>query len=118
MSITTEHKNNFFFVRVTSDLLSHCDGDAIKGVLLQALATGTKDIVLSVSVGTLSNRHSIARLLRLCREVVRSGNGHLYCVERNHEEKRVYEGLCDSLKIPLYDSEEKVGPVVFSPVMA
>ena len=56
MSITTEQKNDFLFVRFTSDLISVCDGVSIKWALQQALSTGTRNIVLSVTVGSLSNQ--------------------------------------------------------------
>ena len=105
MSITTEQKNDFLFVRFTSDLIGVCDGVAIKGALQQALSTGTRNIVLSVTVGSLSNSRSILRILRQCREVVRSGNGNLFFVELSNEEKSVYQSICDSMQIPLYTSE-------------
>jgi hypothetical protein len=118
MGITTEQKNGFLFVRFTSDLVSVCDGVTIKWALQQALSNGTRNIVLSVTVGSLSNQRSITRLLRQCRNVVRSGNGNLFFVELNEEEENVYRSICDSMQIPLYTSEDKISPVVSSPVMA
>jgi len=118
MSIATEQKNDFLFVRLTSDLIGVCDGVAIKGALQQALSTGAKNIVLSVTVGSLSNQRSISRLLRQCQNVVRSGNGKLFFVELNNEEESVYRSICDSMQIPLYNSEDTLCSVDSASVMA
>jgi hypothetical protein len=116
MSVTTEQKNGFFFVRITSDLISVCDGVVIKGTLQQALTNGTSNIVLSVTVGSLSNQHSISRLIRQCRQAVRCGNGNLYFVELNNDEKSSYRSICDSLQITIFDSEDKIGSYISAPV--
>lgn len=117
MSITTEQKNNFLFVRFTSDLISVCDGVSIKWLLQQALSNGTRNFVLSVTVGSLSNPRSVSRLLRQCLNVVRSGNGKLFFVELNDEDESVYRSICDSMQIPLYNSEDIPCSVKSSSVM-
>ena len=118
MSITTEQKNNFLFVRFTSDLVSVCDGVTIKWALQQALSNGTKNIALSVTVGSLSNQRSVSRLLRQCQNVVRSGNGKLFFIELDNEEESVYRSICDSMQIPLYNSEDMLCSVIEEPSRA
>ena len=118
MSITTEQKNNFLFVRFTSDLVSVCDGVTIKWALQQALSNGTRNIVLSVTVRSLSNSRSISRLLRQCQNVVRSGNGKLLFVELNDEDESVYRSICDSMQIHLYHSEDIPCSVIEEPSRA
>lgn len=116
MSITTEQKNDVLFVRFTSDLLTLCDSAAIQGALQKALSNGTRNIALSVTVGSLSNQRSVSRLLRQSREAVRNENGNLFLVELNNEENSAYHSICDSLHIPLYDSEEKIDAAIAVPV--
>lgn len=108
MAIVTELKNNFFFVRITSDLISVCDGVSIKWALQQAFSNGTRNIVLSVTVGSLANQRSISRLLKQCKDLVRCGKGNLFVAELNKDEGCVYRSICDSLQIPIVDSEEKI----------
>lgn len=118
MSISTERKNDIVFVRFTSDLVSANDGVTIKWVLEQALSKSTRNIAVSVTVGSLANQRLISRLLRQCREIVRRGKGKLFFVELCDGEKSVYRSICDSLRIPLYNSEETLCSAGPSPIMA
>lgn len=116
--ITTERKNGFFFVRFTSDLVTECDVVSIKFALQQALATGTRNIALSVVVGSLLNQRFISRLLRQCKELVHRENGNLFFVELGDATDSMYHAICDALEIPLFDSEDKIDAAVTLPVMA
>jgi hypothetical protein len=106
--ITSEQKSNFLFVRFTSDLLTVCDEADIKFAMQQALATGTRNVVLSVQVGSLANQRLISKLLRQCKEIVHRENGNLFFVEPGDAAERMYYTICDTLAIPHFDSEEKI----------
>lgn len=106
--IVTEQKNDFLFVRFTSDLLTACDEGDIKFAMQQALATGTRNIVLSVQVGSLANQRLVSKLLRQCKEIVQRENGNLFFVEPGDAAERMYHTICDTLAIPHFDSEEKI----------
>lgn len=116
--ITTEQKNDLLFVRFTSDLVTVCDVVAIKFALQQALSTGTRNIALSVLVGSLSNQRFISRLLRQCKDIVHRENGNLVFVELGDTEDFMYHAICNALAIPLFDSEDKIGMPVSQQVMA
>jgi hypothetical protein len=106
--IATEHKNDQLFIRFTSDLITACDDVAIKFALQQALSTGTRNFVMSVLVGSLANQRYIAKLLRQCKEIVHSEGGNLLFVEQGDETDSMYRSICQSLEIPMFDSEEKI----------
>jgi hypothetical protein len=115
MSITTRYNNKSFFIRFTSDLISHCDLESIQPALQLALANGARTVVLSIVVGSLSNQRSIARILRKCRAITLGKNAGLYCVVSCQDDKDVYRSICDPLHIPYFYSEEEIPSGLFAP---
>jgi hypothetical protein len=116
MNIETEHKNGRFFIRFTSDLITPCDIESIYPALQLALANGTRNIILSVIVGSHSNQRSITRLLRQCQAITQRKNGKLCCVALCHDDKIIYRSLCDTLHIPYFYSEREIPAGFFVPV--
>jgi hypothetical protein len=116
--ITAEQKNDFLFIRFTSDLVTECDVGSIKSALQEALSTGTRNIAFAVSVGSLSNQRFISRLLRQCREIVHRENGNLFLVEPGDGAESMYHAICDTLGIPHFNSEEKIDAEVLLQTVA
>jgi hypothetical protein len=108
MSIATEKKGGFQFIRFITDSVTESDISAIKATVAKVLSEGTKGIVLCVDVGSLSNQLVISRLLLQCSEMVRRKAGRLVFIEDSHNEKSVFRTICDTLHIPHCDSEEKL----------
>jgi hypothetical protein len=71
-----------------------------------------------VVVGSLLNQRFISRLLRQCKELVLRENGNLFFVELGDATDSMYLAICDTLEIPLFDSEDKIDSAVSLPVMA
>ena len=111
MSIATERKDGFLFIRFTSDSVTDSDITAIKAAVAKALSEGIKEIVFRVDIGSLSNQLVISRLLLQCSEIVWQKKGRLVLVEESHNEKSVFRTICDTLHISHFDSEEKVSEV-------
>jgi hypothetical protein len=110
--VATEQKTDFLFVRFTSDLVTAYDVVSIKSALQQALENGIRNIALSVMVGSLSNQHFISRILRQCKEIVQRENGNLYFVELGDEMNSMYHSICQTLEIPMFESEDKIDQAV------
>jgi hypothetical protein len=106
MSIQTSRKDTYQIIRFVSDMVMESDANAVKEVVEQALQTGIKNFVFSVSVGSLSNRRTISRILLWCNETIRRWDGRLLFIEKDADETCVFRDLCESLKIPLYRNLE------------
>ena len=109
MSIETREHNNFQIIRLVSDMVMESDGNAIKHTIEQALRVGQKNFVFSVSIGSLTNRVAISRLLLWCKDIIWRNDGRLLFLEKNAGEESVFGDICASLHIPMYqDSETSV----------
>ncbi len=106
MSIETKRHNNFQVIRLVSDMVMESDEKAIKHTIEQALLVGKKKFVFSVSIGSLTNRVAISRLLLWCKETIWRNEGQLLFLEKNGGEKSVFGDICESLHIPMYQNSE------------
>lgn len=106
MSIETRQQNDFQVIRLVSDMFMESDGNAVKQVIEEALRVGKKNFVFSVSIGSLTNRIAISRLLLWCKETIWRNEGKLLFLEKNTGEKSVFADICESLHIPMYQNSE------------
>ena len=118
MSIETKRHDTFQVIRLDTDMLMESDTNAIKNIVEQALRVGVKKIVFSVSIGSLTNRMAISRLLLWCKQTIWRNKGQLLFVEKNHGGESVFGTLCESLHIPMYQDCETavVAVAVTAPV--
>ena len=107
MTIEMECRCDVQIIRFTSDSVTESDGTAILSTIELALSRGIGNILFSVEMGSLSNQLVISRLLLQCSEMLRRRKGRLQFVEKCRGEKSVFRTICDSLHIPIYESEEK-----------
>lgn len=108
MSIETSEMNSFQVIRLVSDMVTESDEKAIHHFIQQALSAGNKKFLFSVSVGSLTNRNAMLRLLLGCKEVIEGHGGKLLFLEKNDAERSAFGGICDSLHIPMYQNTETV----------
>lgn len=80
------------------------DENAIKNIIEQALKVGIKNFIFSVSIGALTNRALISRLLRWCKDTIWRQEGKLLFIEKNNGEECIFGPLCESLHIPMYQN--------------
>jgi len=106
MSIETKLHSTFQVIRLDTDMVMESDTTAVKHTVEQALQVGVKRFVFSVSIGSLTNRMAISRLLLWCKQTIFHNKGQLLFVEKNHGGESVFGTLCESLHIPLYQDCE------------
>lgn len=106
MCVETKRHDTYQVIRLESDMVMESDAGAIKNTVEQALEAGIKRFVFSVSVGSLTNKMVISRLLLWCKQAIQHSKGELLFVEKNHGQESVFGTLCDSLHIPLYQDCE------------
>lgn len=106
MSVDVKRHDTYQIIRLETDMVMESDTAAIKNTIEQALQVGIKRFVFSVSIGSLTNKMVISRLLLWCKQTIRHGKGELLFVEKNHGQKSVFGTLCESLHIPLYQDCE------------
>jgi hypothetical protein len=106
MSIETTRHDTFQVIRLDTDMVMESDTNAVKNTVEQALLVGVKRFVFSVSIGSLTNRMAISRLLLWCKQTIFRNKGQLLFVEKNHGGESVFGTLCESLHIPVYQDCE------------
>jgi len=106
MSIETQKTDSYFVIRLVSDMVMESDVNGVKNIVEQALKTGVRRFVFSVSIGSLANRMAISRLILWCNQTIKHNKGQLLFVEKNLEEKSVFGPLCESLKIPICRNQD------------
>jgi hypothetical protein len=106
MSIQASRRDAFQIIRLETDMVMESDQNAIKNIIEQELQVGTKNFVFSVSIGALTNRSAISRLLLWCKETIWRQKGTLLFIEKNNGGKCVFGSLCESLHIPMYQNIE------------
>jgi hypothetical protein len=106
MSIETQKTDSYFVIRLVSDMVMESDVSGVKNIVEQALKTGIKRFVFSVSIGSLANRMAISRLILWCNQTIKHHKGQMLFVEKNPEEASVFGTLCESLKIPICRNQD------------
>jgi hypothetical protein len=115
MSIQTDRRENYQVIRLESDMVMESDANAVKNTVEQALLVGVKRFIFSVSIGSLSNRMVISRLLLWCKQAILRHKGQLLFVEKNSGDASVFGPLCESLHIPVYRDCETAVVAASSP---
>jgi hypothetical protein len=118
MSVQTKRHDTYQIIRLETDMVMESDTAAIKNTIEQALQVGIKRFVFSVSIGSLTNKMVISRLLLWCKQTIRHSKGELLFVEKNHGQESVFGTLCKSLHIPLYQDCETAMVVAAEPPKA
>jgi hypothetical protein len=108
MTSTAEKKEGILVVGFTTDAVTESDITSIKAAVAEALSDGIARIVFRVEVGSLANQLVISRLLLQCSEIVRSKKARLHFVEESHQDKSVFQTVCESLHVLHCDNEEKL----------
>jgi hypothetical protein len=106
MSVETKRHDTYQVIRLESDMFMESDETAIKNTIEQALQVGVKRFVFSVSIGSLTNKMVISRLLLWCKQAIWRGKGQLLFVEKNQGQESIFHTLCESLHIPMYQDCE------------
>jgi hypothetical protein len=115
MSVETKRHDSYQVIRLESDMVMESDTAAIKNTIEQALQVGIKRFVFSVSIGSLTNKMVISRLLLWCKQTIWHSKGELLFVEKNHGQESVFSTLCESLHIPMYQDCETAVVAVAGP---
>ncbi|MBN2188469.1 MAG: hypothetical protein JW699_03365 [Chitinispirillaceae bacterium] len=118
MSVETKRHDTYQIIRLETDMVMESDTAAIKNTIEQALQAGIKRFVFSVSIGSLTNKMVISRLLLWCKQTIRRHKGELLFVEKNRGQGSVFSTLCESLHIPLYQDCETAVVVAGKPLKA
>jgi hypothetical protein len=106
MSIETQQTDSYLVIRLVSDMVMESDVNGVKNIVEQALTTGVRRFVFSISIGALANRMAISRLILWCNQTIKHHKGQMLFVEKNPEEKSVFGPLCESLKIPVCRNQD------------
>jgi hypothetical protein len=101
MSVNTNRIGSTQIIRLETDMIMESDENSVKETVNLALEAGIKEFVLSVSIGSLTNRRIISRLLHWCKETIWRQKGQLLFVEKNDGDKCIFGPLCESLHIPM-----------------
>jgi hypothetical protein len=98
----SKRHNSAQLISMTSDIITGSDEEMIVAEVERSLLSGVRNIVFSVTVGSLANQMRIATLLFKCKESANKNKAGLILVEKNAGEQSVYDKVCHSLHIPLY----------------
>jgi hypothetical protein len=101
MCVHVNRSGSSEIIRLETDMVMESDVDTVKETVDRALADGIKEFVLSVSIGSLTNRRIISGLIEWCSKTIRHQKGKLLFVEKNDGGECVFGPLCESLHIPL-----------------
>jgi hypothetical protein len=104
MCIRTNRDGSTQVIRLETDTVMESDENDIKNIIEQALKAGIKNFVFSVSIGSLTNRRIISRLLEWCKDTIWCQEGTLLFIEKNDGENCIFGPLCESLHIPMYQN--------------
>ena len=101
MCVRVNRNGSSEIIRLETDMVMESDVNTVKETVDRALADGIKEFVLSVSIGSLTNRRIISQLIYWCRETIWRKNGELLFIEKNNGDESIFGPLCESLNIPM-----------------
>jgi hypothetical protein len=101
MCVRINRNGSAQIIRLETDMVMESDVDTVQETVEQSLEDGIQEFVLSVSIGTLTNRRIISRLIEWCRDTIWRQRGKLLFVEKNDGGECIFGPLCESLRIPM-----------------
>ena len=104
MCVRVNRNGSAQIIRLETDMVMESDVNTVKETVDQALAAGIKEFVLSVSIGSLTNRRIISQLLHWSRETIWRKDGELLFLEKNNGTESIFGPLCESLNIPMFQN--------------